>query len=144
LICQPIRRNPQGKGLDLGRLLLELDPENHRASLVYAWASGIQRTALARAGTFAPQLVPKGVRRLPGFDAKVLSLYARGLTVREIQGHLEELYQRGPAGATGSVPASQANPSVRSGGNPQAHNRSEQKTQRPGSPRSISPTSLEA
>lgn len=46
-----------------------------------------------RAGTFAPQLVPKGVRRLPGFDAKVLSLYARGLTVREIQGHLEELYQ---------------------------------------------------
>jgi transposase-like protein len=46
-----------------------------------------------RAGTFAPQLVPKGVRRLPGFDAKVLSLYARGMTVREIQGHLEELYQ---------------------------------------------------
>jgi transposase-like protein len=37
--------------------------------------------------------VPKGVRRLPGFDAKVLSLYARGMTVREIQGHLEELYQ---------------------------------------------------
>lgn len=46
-----------------------------------------------RAGSFEPQLVPKGVRRLPGFDAKVLSLYARGLTVREIQGHLEELYQ---------------------------------------------------
>jgi putative transposase len=46
-----------------------------------------------RAGTFQPQLVPKGVRRLPGFDQKVLSLYARGLTVREIQGHLEELYQ---------------------------------------------------
>jgi transposase-like protein len=46
-----------------------------------------------RAGTFEPQLVPKHVRRLPGFDAKVLSLYARGMTVREIQGHLEELYQ---------------------------------------------------
>lgn len=45
-----------------------------------------------RAGTFDPQLVPKGARRLPGFDAKVLSLYARGMTVREIQGHLEELY----------------------------------------------------
>jgi transposase-like protein len=45
-----------------------------------------------RAGTFAPQLVPKHARRLPGFDAKVLSLYARGMTVREIQGHLEELY----------------------------------------------------
>jgi len=45
-----------------------------------------------RAGTFAPQLVPKHARRLPGFDAKVLSLSARGLTVREIQAHLEELY----------------------------------------------------
>jgi putative transposase len=46
-----------------------------------------------RAGTFEPQLVPKHVRRLPGFDQKVLSLYARGMTVREIQRHLEELYQ---------------------------------------------------
>jgi transposase-like protein len=46
-----------------------------------------------RAGTFEPQLVPKHVRRLPGFDHKVLSLYARGMTVREIQAHLEELYQ---------------------------------------------------
>jgi len=44
-----------------------------------------------RAGSFTPQLVPKGLRRLPGFDQKVLSLYARGLTVREIRGHLEEL-----------------------------------------------------
>jgi len=46
-----------------------------------------------RAGSFTPQLVPKGLRRLPGFDQKVLSLYARGLTVREIRAHLEELYQ---------------------------------------------------
>jgi transposase-like protein len=46
-----------------------------------------------RAGTFQPQLVPKHVRRLPGFDQKVLSLYARGMTVREIRAHLEELYQ---------------------------------------------------
>lgn len=45
-----------------------------------------------RAGTFEPQLVPKGVTRLDGFDDKVISLYARGLTVREIQGHLKELY----------------------------------------------------
>jgi len=41
-----------------------------------------------RARTFAPQLVPKHIRRLPGFDQKVLSLYARGLTVRKIQRHL--------------------------------------------------------
>ena len=37
-----------------------------------------------RAGTFEPQLVPKGVTRLDGFDGKIISLYARGLTVREI------------------------------------------------------------
>ncbi|MFN2604457.1 MAG: IS256 family transposase [Gemmatimonadaceae bacterium] len=45
-----------------------------------------------RAGSFTPRIIPKGMRRLPGFDSKVLSLYARGMTVREIQGHLEELY----------------------------------------------------
>jgi transposase-like protein len=45
-----------------------------------------------RNGSFAPQLVPKRQRRLEGFDAQVLSLYARGLSTREIQGHLEELY----------------------------------------------------
>ncbi|MBK7907228.1 MAG: IS256 family transposase [Gemmatimonadetes bacterium] len=46
-----------------------------------------------REGTFRPQLVPTGVRRLPQFDANVLSLYARGVSVREIQAHLEQLYQ---------------------------------------------------
>lgn len=45
-----------------------------------------------RTGTFEPKLVPKGERRLDGFDGKVISLYARGLTVREIRGHLHELY----------------------------------------------------
>jgi putative transposase len=45
-----------------------------------------------RAGTFEPQLVKKRQRRLQGFDDKVISLYARGLTTREIQGHLSELY----------------------------------------------------
>jgi len=45
-----------------------------------------------RAGTFEPQLVKKHQRRLEGFDDKVISLYARGMTVREIQGHLLELY----------------------------------------------------
>ena len=45
-----------------------------------------------RAGLFEPRIVPKGVTRLDGFDAKVISLYARGLTVREIQGHLAEIY----------------------------------------------------
>jgi len=46
-----------------------------------------------RAGTFEPQLVPKGQRRLPGFDEKVIALYARGMTTREIQAHLKEIYK---------------------------------------------------
>ena len=37
-------------------------------------------------------MIPKGQRRLPGFDEKVISMYARGMTTREIQGHLHELY----------------------------------------------------
>ena len=45
-----------------------------------------------RRGDFEPQLVKKGQRRLPGFDEKVIALYARGLTTREIQGHLVDLY----------------------------------------------------
>ena len=45
-----------------------------------------------RAGSFEPQLIGKGQTRFDGFDEKILSLYARGMTVREIQGHLAELY----------------------------------------------------
>jgi putative transposase len=45
-----------------------------------------------RNSTFEPVIVPKGERRLDGFDDRVVSLYARGMTVREIQGHLQELY----------------------------------------------------
>lgn len=45
-----------------------------------------------RDGSFEPQLVRKRQRRLAGFDEKVLALYARGMTTREIQGHLKELY----------------------------------------------------
>src|SRR3984885_5947934 len=45
-----------------------------------------------RAGSFEPQLIAKGQTRFEGFDEKILSLYARGMTVREIQGHLAELY----------------------------------------------------
>jgi transposase-like protein len=45
-----------------------------------------------RNGTFEPQLVKKRQRRLEGFDDKVLALYARGLSTRDIQGQLGELY----------------------------------------------------
>ena len=45
-----------------------------------------------RVGSFEPQLIAKGQTRFDGFDDKILSLYARGMTVREIQGHLAEIY----------------------------------------------------
>jgi len=45
-----------------------------------------------REGTFDPRLIAKYQRRFPGFDAKIISVYARGMIVREIQGHLVEIY----------------------------------------------------
>ena len=45
-----------------------------------------------RQGSFEPQLIGKHQTRWAGFDDKILSLYARGMTVREIQAHLEEMY----------------------------------------------------
>ena len=46
-----------------------------------------------RNGTFEPQIVEKHQTRFTGFDENIISLYARGLTTREIQQHLEEIYQ---------------------------------------------------
>src|SRR6187455_1363887 len=45
-----------------------------------------------REGSFEPKLVKKHQRRLEGFDEKVIALYARGMTTRDIQQHLRELY----------------------------------------------------
>src|SRR6188472_3337928 len=45
-----------------------------------------------RNGTFEPKIVGKHERRFSGFDDKILSMYARGMTTREIQGHLQEIY----------------------------------------------------
>ena len=45
-----------------------------------------------RAGSFEPLLIPKHERRFTGFDDKIVALYARGMTVREIQGFLAEQY----------------------------------------------------
>ena len=45
-----------------------------------------------RDSEFEPQIVKKGQRRFAGFDDKILSMYARGMTTRDIQGHLEEIY----------------------------------------------------
>ncbi len=45
-----------------------------------------------REGSFEPQIIPKHQTRWVGFDDKIISLYARGMTVREIQQHLAEIY----------------------------------------------------
>jgi putative transposase len=45
-----------------------------------------------RQSSFDPQLIAKYQRRFPGFDDKVISMYARGMSTREIAGHLRELY----------------------------------------------------
>lgn len=45
-----------------------------------------------RNSEFEPQLVKKGQTRFDGLDENIISLYARGMTQREIQGHLEEIY----------------------------------------------------
>src|SRR5512135_3134359 len=45
-----------------------------------------------RQGTFEPQLIKKGQTRFEGFDEKILALYARGMTTRDIQAQLQELY----------------------------------------------------
>jgi putative transposase len=58
--------------------------------------TGTSKVTLAvprdRAGTFDPKLIAKYQRRFPDFDAKIVSMYARGMSVREIRGHLEEFY----------------------------------------------------
>ena len=45
-----------------------------------------------RAGSFEPQIIGKHERRFTGFDQKIVAMYARGMTVREIQGYLHEMY----------------------------------------------------
>jgi putative transposase len=45
-----------------------------------------------RNSTFEPVILPKGETRFTGFDDKIISMYARGMTTRDIQGHLEEIY----------------------------------------------------
>src|SRR6266702_538544 len=45
-----------------------------------------------RQGSFEPLIVAKGQNRFTGFDDKIISMYARGMSTREIQGHLEDIY----------------------------------------------------
>ena len=45
-----------------------------------------------RNGSFTPKMVPKGTSRLAGFNDNIIALYARGMTVRDVQSHLREIY----------------------------------------------------
>ena len=52
----------------------------------------VVETPRDRNGTFEPQILRKHQTRFEGFDDKILSMYARGMSTREIQGHLQEMY----------------------------------------------------
>lgn len=79
-------RSPAGKGTGNSR-------NGHSKKTLKGDQGDVEiRVPRDRGGTFEPQIVPKHERRLPSLDEKILSLYARGMTTREIQGHLEELY----------------------------------------------------
>src|SRR3954453_818427 len=52
----------------------------------------VVETPRDRNGSFEPQILGKHQTRFEGFDDKILSMYARGMTTREIQGHLQEMY----------------------------------------------------
>jgi putative transposase len=53
---------------------------------------GELETRRDRQGSFEPKIVAKGQTRFTGFDDKIVSMYARGMSTREIQGHLQEIY----------------------------------------------------
>ncbi len=52
-----------------------------------------------RQGQFDPVLIGKYQRRFPGFDEKIVAMYARGMSTRDIQAHIEELYGIGVSAA---------------------------------------------
>ena len=75
----------------------EHEAGNHRngtSSKTVLTESGAMGLAIPRDrhGSFEPALIAKYRRRLPGFDQKIIALYARGMSTREIQSHLRELY----------------------------------------------------
>jgi len=73
------------------------DATNHRngsSAKTVITDTGSVRIAVPREreGNFEPELIGKHERRLTGFDDKIIAMYARGMTVREIQGFLAEMY----------------------------------------------------
>ena len=70
------------------------DTRNGHGKKKVKTSSGEMELAIPRdrLGGFEPQLIKKGQRHFEGFDDKIISMYARGMSTREIQGHLKELY----------------------------------------------------
>jgi transposase-like protein len=72
--------------------------ENHRngySSKRLLMEDGVMKIEVPRdrAGNFEPVLVPEGRSRFEGFDERIIAMYGRGMTVREIQGFLKEQYR---------------------------------------------------
>jgi putative transposase len=65
---------------------------NSRKKLIGDFGELEIETPRDRNGSFEPKIVAKNQTRWTGFDDKILSMYARGMTTREIQGHLQEIY----------------------------------------------------
>lgn len=80
------KRSPAARGADNTR-------NGHSKKTLKADQGHVQiQVPRDRNASFEPVIVPKHERRLPSLDEKIISLYARGMSTREIQGHLEELY----------------------------------------------------
>ena len=77
---------PKGRGAGNSR-------NGHTVKTVTTDSGAVEiRVPRDRKSLFEPKLIPKHSRRLDGFDEKVLAMYARGMSVRDIEGHLRELY----------------------------------------------------
>jgi len=91
-----IGRAPADKEVDFGfrRKVLLSNSRNGKTTKALKGDFGELplETPRDRNGTFEPKIVAKGQTRFTGFDDKIVSMYARGMSTREITGHLEEIY----------------------------------------------------
>jgi putative transposase len=94
-----LRRRPASVTLDLsaGGTIPEAKPANRRNGRSKKTVQGdlgkvVLETPRDRDGTFTPQVIAKHQRRVPGFDEKILALYAKGMTTRDIEETVRELY----------------------------------------------------
>ena len=80
------KRDPAGRGSGNSR------NGTSRKKLKGDFGEAVIEVPRDRNGSFEPQILPKHQTRFDGFDDKIISMYARGMTTREIQGHLREIY----------------------------------------------------